>query len=101
MTEPTWRTDAPPLDEIILAEFVGYPFVAVTLWNDHEQQWVYPMLQVNLINGEWCDPYFQNELAHPAELIHWLPLPNLPPHTKAAGRPTPPDIFAAGDHLCA
>ena len=40
---------------------IGLPFAVLAVWNEHEQQWCYASLQVNLIDDEWSDPYFESE----------------------------------------
>jgi len=63
-----------PEDRLILLD-VGFPWAVVGIWNTHEQQWCYPNIQCNCINGGWTDPYFENEYENVGDVKGWMPLP--------------------------
>ena len=62
-----------PKDKLILLD-IGFPGAVVGTWNAHENQWCHPDLQVNCINGEWTDPYFENEYSEDSDAKGWMPL---------------------------
>jgi len=61
-------------DGEFLGEFKHYPFTVVCMWNEYEGHWVYASVQVNMMNGEYNDPYFENDFFEEDELVRWREL---------------------------
>jgi len=75
-----WLTTPPPKDDNLFIADIGLPWPVMCLWNKHEEKWVYPNLQVNMIDGEYTDPYFENEYepetGENMGIRKWMPLPD-------------------------
>jgi hypothetical protein len=52
---------APKDGKMVLLD-IGLPWAVVGSWNVCEKKWVYANIQVNMVDGEYNDPYFENEL---------------------------------------
>ena len=63
-----------PKDREIIGEFKNYPFTVVCIWNDHMKKWVYASVQLNMMNGKWNDPYFENDYFDEDQLVRWREL---------------------------
>ena len=74
---------APKTGEQILAN-VGAPWPVMACWNPVDSKWTYANMQLNMVNGNCDDPYYENEAAHNYELKGWMPVPDQNPYeTKA------------------
>jgi len=66
-----WRTTEPPkVGELLLN--IGLPWAVHAIWNEHEQQYIYNVLQVNMIDGKYNDPYWENEYCGIDEVKSWM-----------------------------
>ena len=72
-----WQTTEPPKTGNTLLADIGYPWPVVIAWCAYDQDWVYANLQINMIGGEYCDPYFETERHPEAGIKRWMPLPGL------------------------
>ena len=74
---------APKTGEQIIAN-VGLPWPVMACWNAHDSQWSYANLQINMMEGEYNDPYFETESDHNYELKGWIPTPDQNPYETEA-----------------
>ncbi len=56
---------------------IGFPWAMMCMFSLANNNWVYASVQVNMLQGEYSDPYFENEWAELKELKAWMPLPEL------------------------
>lgn len=56
---------------VILVIFKDYPFPTIAVFNQHEEKWVYPTLQSNMVGGEYSDDYWESEYANTENIIKW------------------------------
>ena len=77
---------APKTGEQILAN-VGLPWPVMACWNAHDSQWSYANLQINMMEGEYNDPYFETESAHNYVLKGWMPTPDQNPYETKEAQP--------------
>lgn len=68
---PTSPTSGPFLAD------VGYPWPVIITWNQYQQEFVYPSLQINMMDGEYNDPYWENDYEPLSEIIAWQHLPQI------------------------
>jgi len=66
-------TSAPKTGEIIIAD-MGWTRPVTACWNDYEQKWVYPIMQINTVDGT-DDAYFENEYEGDECMRGWMHLP--------------------------
>ena len=75
MSNMEWNPpETAPKDEIILAKFKYYPYPVQAYWNAWDERWVYPSLQVQPIEGQMIDAYFETEWEHNYNLEAWAHL---------------------------
>jgi len=70
-----WLTTTPPPKDREFLANIGYPWAVVCRWNEYQSEWVYSMLEVNMMDGEYNDTYFSNEYAKEDEVVAWMELP--------------------------
>lgn len=73
-----WRTDTPPKDGPVFLADVGFPWPVPCIWCGAENQYVVPVPDCGLYEGEWNDWSWVNEYYRPDEIRRWLPMPELP-----------------------
>lgn len=64
---------APKTGEPILAQ-IGTPHMVVAMWNAHESKWVVAAPHINMVDGKYTDPYFENEYVN--EITGWMIIPS-------------------------
>jgi len=70
-----WETNEPPkVGELLMN--IGLPWPVHACWNDHEQQYIYTVLQCNMIDGEYTDPYWENAYCDMDEVKSWMKVPD-------------------------
>lgn len=75
----TLRTpETAPRDMTVFLADVGYPWLVLAVWNDHQNEFVTTNFQIDLYRGKWNDTYFENEYHAPDKLKGWMPLPEIP-----------------------
>ena len=72
--------ESAPKDETFLGNF-GYPWLQMTVWNDYDKKWSVASMEINMMNGEWNDPYWTTEQENETALLGWIPLPPITPTT--------------------
>ena len=72
-----WLTTEPPKDGSMFIADIGYPFPVVIAWNAYNKNWVFANYQINMIDGEYNDPYFETEREAEDGINRWMPLPEL------------------------
>lgn len=72
---PGWRTDAPPKDRMFLARIKNLPGVTVCRYSPADDVFVWPEVNVEMINGAWDDYYFDTENGAAGEIDSWMELP--------------------------
>jgi len=65
-----------PRNETFLGD-VGYPWLALCIYHPAHKALAVAELQVDLLDGEWQDLYFQTETLPISDLKGWLPLPKI------------------------
>jgi hypothetical protein len=71
-----WKNiNTAPKDGTMVLLDNGLPWSVVGCWNVCEKKWVYANIQVNMVNGEYNDPYFENEYDNEKEIRGWQFLP--------------------------
>ena len=74
--QPQWQPpETAPKDGSTFLADVGYPWAMVCAWNAAISQWIYAEYQVNMVDGEWNDPYFETEYEY--DIKAWMPLPKI------------------------
>ena len=73
-----WKTieTAPKTGEQVLLD-IGYPWPVLACWNACDSAWTYTEMQINMVNGEYNDPYFENESEKCENVKGWMPLPEV------------------------
>lgn len=69
-----WRTDAPPRDRVFLAR-LGWPWPVICHYSPFDGDFVWAMVQVNMVDGEWDDYYFETEHSPESEIKAWMDVP--------------------------
>jgi len=64
----------PPKDNNMYLLDIDFPFLVMAIWNAHEKQWSWANVQVNMIDGKYCDPYWETEYAEDDEIQGWCEL---------------------------
>jgi len=55
---------------------IGYPWATIAAWNEAEQEYIYGTL-ASCQMKEGSEVWFENEQASEADLIGWMPLPDI------------------------
>jgi hypothetical protein len=65
-----------PKDGSVFLGDIGWPWACLVCWSEFQEEWVSPILQANIVDGE-DDPYFENEYNSYSELKRWMPMPEI------------------------
>lgn len=74
ISTPQWRTDAPPRDRVFLAK-LGWPWPVMCHYSPLDNDFVWVDIQVNFVDGEWNDYYFENKYSAEDEITAWMEVP--------------------------
>ena len=72
-----WLTTEPPKDGSMFLADIGYPWPVVVAWNAYDENWVFANYQINMMDGEYNDPYFETDREEEDGINRWMPLPEL------------------------
>ena len=75
---PQWQPpETAPKDGATFLADVGNPWPVVCVWSKAHEEWAYADYQIDMLDGEWVDAYFQTEHEKPEGLRAWMPLPKI------------------------
>jgi|APGre2960657404_1045060.scaffolds.fasta_scaffold01232_8 hypothetical protein len=66
--------DTAPKDQAILGDF-GYPWLQLATWNECDQKWAVASMEINMVGGQYNDPYWVTEQENEKDLLGWRPFP--------------------------
>ena len=76
--QPQWQPpETAPKDGSTFLADVGYPWPVLAVWSKAHNEWACADYQLDVLNGEWVDAYFQTEYEKPDGLRAWMPLPKI------------------------
>jgi hypothetical protein len=47
----------------------------MAIWNQFQEEFVYANLQINMMYGEYNDPYWENDYVNESVIISWAEVP--------------------------
>ncbi len=63
-----------PKDRPVLV-LIGYPWPLMAIWNQFQEEFVIANLQINMMYGEYNDPYWENDYVNESDIISWAEVP--------------------------
>lgn len=69
--------DTAPRDGTMILASIGWPWLVPAIWNSHDKEWVCACHQMQPMDGDDDDWWFENEREKDKDLNGWLPIPGI------------------------